>query len=88
MQIGNKDAKRILLDLTPGQRIDMPTVYPAIRTAIDALDKQIEKAPERINGSLAVKFSYWKCPTCGEDVFDTDRYCGGCGQRLGPFRHE
>lgn len=86
MQISIKDAKRILLDLTPGQRIDMQTVYPAIRVAIDALDKQIVKAPLQVFNPMAVRASCWPCPICGEYVFDGDCYCANCGQHLRPFR--
>ncbi len=64
----NEDIKRVLL---------------ALDMAIEALEKQIPKKPERIEGTLFGKERYYhKCPNCGDPYVD-DNYCPICGQARG-----
>lgn len=66
-------------------------VYPAVKMAVEALEKKIPKKPifdGRISGAL-----YWYCPSCNEVVkahiadapilneYNHD-HCGGCGQAI------
>lgn len=54
----------------------------ALDMAVEALEKQIPKKPERLKGSLFGKERYYhKCPTCGDPYVD-DNYCPICGQAL------
>ena len=47
----------------------------AIDMAIDALEKQIPKKFELVDGYIPV------CPVCGEEIWDME-WCNSCGQRL------
>lgn len=47
----------------------------AIDMAIEALEKQIPKKFELVDGLIPV------CPVCGEEVWDME-WCNSCGQRL------
>lgn len=63
----NEDIKRVLL---------------ALDMAIEALEKQILKKPERLEGTLFGKERYYhKCPNCGDPYVD-DNYCPICGQAI------
>ena len=53
-----------------------------LEKAKEALEKQIPKKPERIEGTLFGKERYYhKCPNCGDPYVD-DSYCPICGQAI------
>jgi len=81
MKLSPKDAKRILLGLTPGQRIDMAMVYPAITVAVAALDLPIAKHPVYSQRHLTGKMGSWNCPSCRREVSSLFSRCE-CGQKL------
>lgn len=57
-------------------------IMSTLPLAIEALEKQIAKKPERIEGTLFGKERYYhKCPNCGDPYVD-DSYCPICGQAI------
>lgn len=57
-------------------------IMSTLPIAIEALEKQIPKKPERLKGTLFGKDRYChKCPNCG-DLYVDDYYCSICGQAI------
>lgn len=60
----------------------------AVRSAIEALSRQVAKEPEVIvERMFGDDLEYYYCPTCGasvdEQIEETDlEYCPNCGQRI------
>lgn len=56
-----------------------------LRTAIEALEKQLPKKPKKEKDAYTSKlgeFRLAKCPNCGKEVSDRFDVCLECGQKL------
>lgn len=61
--------------------------YEVIKTAIDALEKQIPKEPKYKKQLMdffgMVYFTKGDCPCCGKtEIYSNANYCPECGQKI------
>lgn len=94
--ISEKEIRKALDELQ--ERIDLyekhyrgtvPEYYDALKTAVEALEKQIQKKPN-YEGDGCDKYGNiildtWICPCCGckyEVDYDNYNHCPECGQRI------
>ena len=78
MKLSPKDAKRILLGLTPGQRIDKAIRRLEVQTVVDAVPV-VHAHWIEVDGVIE---TYSECSACGYHTQDDKYFCPWCGARM------
>ena len=84
----NRTAKEAIENLRKLKSFHNGSYGSSIRTAIEALEKQVPKEPDYEgdgywDGELV--YDTWICPNCGKDYevgYDNYKYCPECGQAI------
>lgn len=67
------------------QKCDHTKMDDMMRTAIEALEKQLQKKPDKVKDSYTPKIGEFRegiCPNCLAEVSDIFDVCLDCGQKL------